>query len=89
MERAARIDAAVGQAARMRSAAALEALGWYWGRTHCLGLADHLDWRACRRDGTSSQATASCAAGLHAQLARDRRFVPLLARPGGGGHARR
>jgi hypothetical protein len=88
MERAARTGAAMGHTAQMRSAAALEAQGWYSGRTHCLGLDPDPGWRACRQGGRGSQVTANCAAGLHARLARDCRFVPLLARPGGGGHAR-
>ena len=89
MERAARIDAAVGQAARMRSAAALEALRWSWGSTQRLGLDDDLGWRAGCRDGRRGRVTAGCAAGLHARLARECGFVPPLARAGGGGYARR
>jgi len=88
MERAARTGAAVGQAAQMRCAAALEALGWYWGRTHRLGLDGDLGWRAWRRDGRGGRVTAGCPAGLHAQLARECGFVPPPARPGGG-HAHR
>ncbi len=80
MERAARVGAAVGQAAQMRSAAALEAVGSYGGRTHRLGLDDDLDWRASRRDGRGGRVAAGSPAVL---------FVPLLARPGGGGRARR
>jgi hypothetical protein len=89
MERAARIDAAVGQAARMRSAAALEALRWSWDSTHRLGLDDDLGWWAGCRDGRRSRVTAGCAAGPHAQLTRVCGFVPPLARAGGGGYARR
>jgi hypothetical protein len=84
MERAAETGVVVGQAARIRSAAALEALGWYWGRTHRLGLDDDLGWRACRRDGKAGWVTAISPAGLHAWLASDCGFVPP-ARAGGGG----
>ena len=89
MKRAARADAAVGQAAQMHSAAALEPLGWYWGRTHRLGPADDLGWRACRRDGGDGWVTAGSSARLHAQLARGCGFVPPLVHAGGGGRARR
>jgi hypothetical protein len=103
MERAARIDAAVGEAARKRRAAALEALRWSWGSTQRLGLDDDLGWWAGCRDGRRGRVTAGCAAGPHAQLTRVRGLVPPLARadPGtlrrvrdalallaGGGHAR-
>ena len=89
MKRAARIGAAEGQAARMRNAAALEALRWSWGSTQRLGLDDDLGWRAGCRDGRRGRVTAGCAAGPHAQLTRVCGFVPPLARAGGGGYARR
>lgn len=88
MERTARIDAAVGQPARMPSAAALEALRWSWGSMHRLGLDDDLGrWAGCR-DGRRGGETAGCAAGPHAQLTRVCGFVSPLARAGGGGYAR-
>ncbi len=89
MERAAETGAPVRQAAQMRCAAALEALGWYWGRTHRLGLDDDLGWWACRRDDEGGWVTAGSPAGLHAQLACHCGFVPPLARAESGGHARR
>ncbi len=89
MGRAARIDAAVGQAAHMRSAAALEALRWSWDSTHRLGSDDDLGWWAGCRDGKRGRVTAGCAAGPDAQLTRVCGFVPPLARAGGGGYARR
>ncbi len=48
MGRAAETGALVGRA-QMHTAAALEALGWSWGRRHRLGLDDDLGWWACRR----------------------------------------
>ena len=87
MERAARTGAAVGQAACMLSAAALEALRWFWGSTQRLGLDDDLGWWAGCRDGRRGRLTAGCAAGPHAQLTRVCGFVPPLARAGGR-HAR-
>jgi hypothetical protein len=88
MKRAARTGAAVGQAAQMRCAAALEALGWYWGRTHCLGRGDDLGWSGCRHDSWGGWVTAGSHAGLHARLARECGFVPSPGRAGGR-HARR
>ena len=87
MGRAAQPGAPVGRA-QMHTAAALEALGWYRGRTHCLGLDRDPGWRACRRGGRGGRVTASCPAGLHAQLARECGFVPPPGRAGGR-HARR
>jgi hypothetical protein len=89
MERAARTGAAGGQATRMHSAAAPEALRWSWGSTHRLGLDGDLGWRAGCRDGRRGRVTAGCAAGPHAQLTGVCGFVPPLARAGGGGYARR
>ena len=86
MERAARTGAAVGQAARMRSAA-LEALGRYWGRTHRLGRGDDLDWSGCRRHSWGGWLTAGSYARLYARLTSECGFMPPLARAGGGGHA--
>ena len=80
MERAAETGAPMGQAAQMRSAAALEAVGSYGGRTHRLGLGDDLEWWASRRDGRGVRVAAGSPAVL---------FMPLLARPGGGGRAQR
>jgi len=68
MGRAAETGAPVGRA-QMHTAAALEALGWSWGRTHCLGLDDDLGWRACRR-GMRGWITADRLACLRVLLAR-------------------
>ena len=78
MGRAARFGAALGQAAQMRGAATLEALGRSWGRTHGLGRGDDLGWWASRRDGPRRPggrwvAPPSCTP----KLARECRFVPL------------
>lgn len=89
MERAARTGAAVGQAARMRSAAAPEALRWSWDSTHRLSLDDDLGWWDGCLDSRRGRVTAGCAAGPHAQLSRVCGFVPPLAGAGGGGYARR
>lgn len=89
MEQAARIGAAVGQAAQMCGAATLEVLGPYWGRTRGLGRGDDLGWSGCRRHSWGGWVTAGSQAGLHARLTRECGFVPPLARAGGGGYARR
>jgi hypothetical protein len=89
MERAAETGAAVGQAAQMRGAAALEAVGSHGGRTRRLGRGDDLGWSGCRRYSWGGWVTAGSHAGLHARLTRECGFVPPLARAGGGGHARR
>jgi hypothetical protein len=89
MKRAARTGAPVGQAARMRSAAALQTLGWSLSDTPRLGLDDDLGWWACRRNGKGGWVTAGSHAELRVRLTRECGFVPPLARAGGGGHARR
>jgi hypothetical protein len=76
MKRAARTGAAVGQAARIRSAAALEAMQRSWGSTHRMGLDGDLGWRA---SGWGGWVTVGSPAGLHAQLTRVCGFVPPLA----------
>jgi hypothetical protein len=55
MERAAETGAAVSQAAQMRGAAALEAVGSLGGRTHRLGLEDDLCWGRATRTAEAAE----------------------------------
>ena len=86
MGRAARAGAAVGRAARMCGAVALDALRRRGGRGHRLSLDDDRGWRARRWGG---RVTTGCPAKLHVRLACCCRLVLPLARARGGGHARR
>ncbi len=67
MGRAAVTGAGLGRA-QMHTAAALEALGWSWGRTHRVGLDDDLGWWACRC-GMRGWVTVDRLACLHVLLA--------------------
>jgi hypothetical protein len=87
MERAAETGAAVSQAAQMRGAAALEAVGSLGGRTHRLGLEDDLCWG--KPPGRQRRPSNHWPPSQAARAARSRcAFVPPLGRTGGGGHAR-
>jgi hypothetical protein len=77
MGRAARDDAAGGQADLIRAANALAALRCYWGPTHRLGMIGDR-WCAWDRDGTA--VTDTHPAGLHVQLAVRSGYVPPLGR---------